>query len=152
MQKTNVTKVCQNYVKDLKIILQTGFPRNPVHGGPITVHYVIDTLMALDNPIEMFLFKVSRSMANKWINIAISFLSSDGTSIWLIAVFITYHKDIFSTDFFFLAVVGSCGSKEEKKMSLNNFFFFFFFPSHAVFYTPRFLYPHILIMGKFLQQ
>lgn len=36
--------------------------------------YVIGTLMTVDDPIEMFLFKVSRNMPHKWVNILISFL------------------------------------------------------------------------------
>lgn len=76
--------------KDRKIILQAGFASNPFHKVPITVDYFMDTLMTVDHPIEMFLFKVSRNIVNKWVNI-ILFIANDDTSFWLIAVFITYH-------------------------------------------------------------
>ena len=54
--------------------------------------YVLVTLLVLDNPTEVLLFKASKNINPiKWVNIFISIFANDGTFMSLIVVFITYN-------------------------------------------------------------
>ena len=82
----------QQQVKNCQIVLQAGFLKNYFLKGLIAVDYVLVTLLALDNPTEMLLFKASKNInPTKWVNIFISIFANDGTFMWLIVVFITYN-------------------------------------------------------------
>lgn len=87
-----MTELVRIGLKNCQIILRAGFLKNPFHKGLISVDYVLVTLLVLDNPTEMFLFKASKNINPiKWVNIFISMFANDGTFMSLIVVFITYN-------------------------------------------------------------